>query len=47
MEHRIIFAVPKIVGQSFEDAEEIVQEQINLIREGKIDNSFLREQKRL
>jgi zinc protease len=36
----IIFAVPKIVGQSFEDAEEIVQEQINLIREGKIDNSF-------
>lgn len=36
----IIFGVPKIVGQSFEDAEELIQEQINLLREGKFENSF-------
>jgi predicted Zn-dependent peptidase len=36
----IFFAVPKIVGQSFEDAEELIQEQINLIRDSKIENSF-------
>ena len=30
----IIFAVPKIVGQSFEEAEKLVDEQINFVKNG-------------
>ncbi|MES2589259.1 MAG: insulinase family protein [Bacteroidota bacterium] len=36
----IIFAVPKIVGQSFEEAEVLVDEQINTIKAGKFETSF-------
>jgi predicted Zn-dependent peptidase len=35
-----IFGVPKIVGQSFEELDELIEEQLNILRNGTFENSF-------
>ncbi|MGV3630360.1 MAG: M16 family metallopeptidase [Bacteroidota bacterium] len=36
----IVFAVPKIVGQDFAEAEKLVDEQLDLLRKGSFDQLF-------
>ncbi len=36
----VIFAVPKIVGQSFEEADVLVDDQLNLIKTGAFETAF-------
>ena len=36
----VVFAVPKIVGQSFEEAEVLVDEQLKLIKTGAFETAF-------
>lgn len=36
----IIFVVPKIIGQSFEDADKLLDEQLTRLRKGEFDDQF-------
>ncbi|TNE53246.1 MAG: insulinase family protein [Bacteroidetes bacterium] len=36
----VLFAVPKIVGQGFQDAEKLVDEQLELLKKGTFSESF-------
>lgn len=36
----VVFAVPKIVGQDFPEAEKLVDEQLDLLRKGSFDAAF-------
>lgn len=36
----VVFAIPKIIGQSFDEAEVLMNEQLDLLKQGKFDAAF-------